>query len=95
MEGLLERISAAHARLKLLQEERNRASAATVALEARLQDQGREAEVLRARIKELEQENEVLRTAKAPEGGTGREGTKEEIDELVNEIDRCLALLNN
>ncbi len=95
MEGLRDRIGAAHARLKLLKEERNRVSAAAVAMETRLQDQGREAEVLRARIKELEQENEVLRTTKAPEGGTGREGTKEEIDELVSEIDRCLALLNN
>ncbi|MBS1547690.1 MAG: hypothetical protein JST38_15795 [Bacteroidetes bacterium] len=95
MEGLQERIVSARAGLKLLKEEQTRANATIASLEASMQNQSREAEVLRARIKELEQENGVLRTAKAPEGETGREGKKEKIDELVQEIDRCLALLNN
>lgn len=65
--------------------------------EADLRDQQRSAEVLHARITELERENEVLRSARPSPSSVGAEraGTKERIDELVNEIDRCLALLNN
>ncbi len=95
MESLHERLTLARVKLNALRDERARATAAVETMEARLRDQGREADVLRARVHELEQENEVLRTAKAPAGETGREGTKEKIDELVQEIDRCLALLNN
>ena len=64
------------------------------ALKAQIGEGFREADVLKARVKELEQENEVLRTAKAAVEQPAREGAKEQIDELVNEIDRCLALLN-
>ena len=70
-------------------------SLATVAAEGRAREAAREKEVLTARIKELEQENEVLRKAAAPPGAPGREGTKERIDELVKEIDQCLALMNS
>lgn len=94
MEGLLERISAARTRVQVLLDERSRATAAMEAVEARFREGSREADVLKARIKELEQENEVLRTARAAQKQQERAGTKEEIDELVNEIDRCLALLN-
>ena len=94
MEGLLERISAARTRVHMVLDERARATATLEALEARSREGSREADVLKARIKELEQENEVLRTAKAAPSQPEREGTKEKIDELVNEIDRCLALLN-
>ncbi|MBZ0205985.1 MAG: hypothetical protein K8H89_06645 [Flavobacteriales bacterium] len=94
MERLLERIGAARARVQQLHAERAHAAAALEAMEARAREGSRESDVLKARIKELEQENEVLRTAKAAAVGPDREGTKEKIDELVNEIDRCLALLN-
>ena len=94
MEGLLERISTARTRVNTLLDEQTRAASALEALEARSREGSREADVLKARIKELEQENEVLRTAKAASTQPEREGTKEKIDELVNEIDRCLALLN-
>lgn len=94
MEGLLERIGAARARVQQLHAEVVRAAAALEALEAKSREGSRENDVLRARIKELEQENEVLRNAKAAVVEPEREGTKEKIDELVNEIDRCLALLN-
>lgn len=94
MEGLLERISTARTRVKGLLDEQTHATAAIEALEARSREGGREADVLKARIKELEQENEVLRTVKAAPEQPERAGTKEKIDELVNEIDRCLALLN-
>ncbi|MBV6405116.1 MAG: hypothetical protein IT228_15050 [Flavobacteriales bacterium] len=51
--------------------------------------------VLEARIAELEKENEVLRTFQARQGAGEGQGTKQRIDELVNEIDHCLALLND
>ena len=62
--------------------------------EGRMQDHERMVEVLKARVTELERENEVLRTAKALDNRPEAPGTKEKIDELVHEIDRCLALIN-
>lgn len=62
-------------------------------LEAEVRDHHRKEEVLRARVTELERENEVLRKGRSAGGGTTDPGTKERIDELVNEIDHCLALL--
>lgn len=94
MEGLLERLGEARAKVRGLWEERARTGTAMAEFEARSRRWNREADVLKARIQELEQENEVLRTAKSPQSGGEREGTKEQIDELVNEIDQCLALLN-
>lgn len=93
MERLLERLGTARTNLKSLVDERARLSKVLEAMEARFREAGREAEVLKVRIKELEQENEVLRTEKAA-AVPDRAGVKEEIDELVHEIDRCLALLN-
>ena len=52
------------------------------------------AEMLKARVAELERENEVLRSTKSAESKLGDPGTKEKIDELVNEIDRGLALIS-
>ncbi len=63
-------------------------------LEAEGQDHQRMAEMLKARVAELERENEVLRSTKSAESKLGDPGTKEKIDELVNEIDRCLALIS-
>lgn len=94
MEGLLERISAARTRVQEQHAAHQRVLASLEAAEARIREGGREIDVLKARIKELEQESEVLRNAKAATREPEREGTKEKIDELVNEIDRCLALLN-
>lgn len=63
-------------------------------LEADARDHQRMGEVLKARVEELERENEVLRKARTAPSGTSGTGTKEKIDELVHEIDRCLALIN-
>lgn len=63
-------------------------------LEAKLHDQDRLLDMLKARVAELERENEVLRKAKGGASRPDAPGTKEKIDELVNEIDRCLALLH-
>lgn len=94
MDGLLERISAARAKVQQEQREGSRLRAANEALEGALRDTTRVNEVLKARIHEVEQENEVLRTAKEAQVAENRAGTKEKIDELVSEIDQCLALLN-
>lgn len=64
-------------------------------LEVKARDNQRTAEVLKARVTELEKENEVLRKGRSTEGGTNAPGTKERIDELVHEIDHCLALLKS
>lgn len=63
-------------------------------LETEANDSKRLAEVLKARVAELERDNEVLRKARPAESGPGPTGTKERIDELVHEIDQCLALLS-
>lgn len=66
----------------------------TAELETDAHDHQRMGEVLKARVTELERENEVLRKAKPMNSGSSDTGTKERIDELVYEIDHCLALLN-
>jgi chromosome segregation ATPase len=63
-------------------------------LEAEALEHQRMCEVLKSRVMELERENEVLRSNKTASGGPVPPGTKEKIDELVQEIDHCLALLN-
>ncbi len=45
-------------------------------------------------LKELEEKNEVLKFAKVLEKGKDITDTKLKINELVREIDKCLALLN-
>ncbi len=62
-------------------------------LETQAHENHRKVDVLKARVAELERENEVLRKGRSATGGTIVTGTKERIDELVHEIDHCLALL--
>lgn len=64
-------------------------------LEAKVREHQRMSEVLKARVGELERENEVLRRTRPAQSVPGETGTKERIDELVLEIDRCLALLSD
>ncbi len=87
-------------RLRAVQEQVTRLSREHVVLrkkatdlDAEARDNHRKAEVLKARVAELERENEVLRKGRPAGGGTTGPGTKEQIDELVHEIDSCLALL--
>lgn len=94
------RLRQVHARVEGLLKDRDHHAKAHLGLQEELRELKRSDEVLRARIMELEQENEVLRAVKAtPQDKSGvagdRTGSKERIDELVIEIDRCLALLNN
>ena len=88
-------------RLGKLKEQMERLVCEHKQLQEHLADQERTArehqrthDVLKARVNELERENEVLRKAeRAVAGSTNDPGTKERIDELVAEIDRCLELL--
>lgn len=95
MSDLAPRLRQVHARVVGLLKERDRLARSHHTLEEELRELKRNDDVLRARIAELEQESEVLRTAKAAPPANDRLGSKERIDELVSEIDRCLALLNN
>ena len=100
MSDLSIRLRRVHARVEGLLKDRDQHAKEHLSLQEELRELKRSDEVLRARITELEQENEVLRTVKATSqdrsGSAGdRTGSKERIDELVIEIDRCLALLNN
>jgi len=94
MSGLAERISNMHTHVERLLHERDRLTATNASLEADLRDHHRNSDVLNARLEELERENEVLRAVHhPPNGGEQGNGSKERIDDLVIEIDRCLALL--
>ena len=96
MSDLASRIRAVHMHVARLVADREAARRRLVALEHEQRDQQRNAEVLRARIAELERENEVLRVTRPTQQqrAEGQPEAKQRIDELVNEIDRCLALLN-
>lgn len=100
MSDLAIRLRQVHARVEGLLKDRDRHAARHLSLEEELRELKRSHEVLQARLTELEQENEVLRSVKVatPEksgAASDRSGSKERIDELVIEIDRCLALLQN
>lgn len=63
-------------------------------LGTQVHDHQRMVDMLKARVGELERENEVLRKGRVAEGAPAAPGTKERIDELVQEIDQCLTLLS-
>jgi len=94
MGELAERIRNARTQVGRLLRDRERLTASVSDLENELRDRQRASEVLQARVAELERENEVLRAIRPAPQAADRAGTKERIDELVSEIDRCLALLH-
>ncbi|HMU14203.1 MAG: hypothetical protein JST41_04055 [Bacteroidetes bacterium] len=99
MSDLAPRLRQVHARVEGLLKDRDRSASEHLGLVEQLRELKRSDEVLRARIEELEREIAVLRAVQTVPHGNGatgdRSGTKERIDELVSEIDRCLALLKN
>ncbi|HEX2618191.1 MAG TPA: hypothetical protein VHL57_11660 [Flavobacteriales bacterium] len=94
MSDLAERIRNARTQLGRVLRDKERLTASVSELENELRDRQRASEVLQARVAELERENEVLRAVRPAPVAVDRAGTKERIDELVSEIDRCLALLH-
>lgn len=93
MSELAQRIRTLHEHAGRILREREQLAKANAALQEELREQERNNDVLHARIMELEKENEVLRAVNTPPMVVDRPGSKERIDELVSEIDRCLALL--
>jgi hypothetical protein len=94
MTSLSDRLNSVQQRLSRAVREHAALRTRAAELEGLVQDHQRMANMLKARVAELERENEVLRVARSAEGGSSATGTKEKIDELVNEIDRCLALIS-
>ena len=94
MNTMTDRLQAVQERVTRLIREHETLRRRTADLETEAREHQRMCEVLTARVEELERENEVLRKAKPATNGPGGPGTKEKIDELVHEIDRCLALIN-
>jgi hypothetical protein len=90
-----ERLRAVYLRVEALLQQRNDLRAQLDRIGTAERQQGQRSAVLEARVAELEKENEVLRTSKPANGGEDAQGTKQRIDELVNEIDRCLMLLDD
>ena len=94
MSDLAARLRAIHERVERLVKERDDLRGKVAQLQTAAREHQHEAGVLQARISELERENEVLRTSAVTQRGDRQREAKQQIDELVNEIDRCLALLN-
>lgn len=88
-----ERIHNAQGHLAVLRRERDLLAEQVAQWEARAAEQQGAIQHLNARVVELEQRNEVLRKTQERREVFERAGTKERIDELVGEIDRCLELL--
>lgn len=94
MNTLVERLHAAKDQVSRFSKAHTDLRKRAATLESQVQDHQRMAEMLKARVTELERENEVLRSTKSAESKLNDPATKERIDELVNEIDRCLALIH-
>ncbi len=96
MDTLTDRLGAVKEQIARLVDEHLQLRQRLQEQEKQTHEQRRMCDVLKERVNELERENEALRKAES----TAREasvkpGTKERIDELVAEIDRCLELLQN
>ena len=94
MRSLAERLHEVHQRLNALVLRHKELRMQLAAAEARSTDLERVVDMLKARVSELERENEVLRTTRPAESRPEVPGTKEKIDALVHEIDRCLAMIH-
>jgi chromosome segregation ATPase len=95
MSELAPRMRVLHHKVQHLLAERERLVNDRKRADDELRDVKRSSSVLQARIMELEREIEVLRTQRPQNVVYERPVTKERIDELVSEIDRCLELLTN
>lgn len=94
MQTLMDRLEHLKGRVNSLLKEHKTVQARVSELEHGIREHKRTEEVLQQRVAELEKENEVLRNTKAAHEAAVP-GAKERIDELVQEIDRCLELIQN
>ncbi|MBK6775148.1 MAG: hypothetical protein IPG74_04625 [Flavobacteriales bacterium] len=93
MTEAIERLQQATFKVATLVKEHEQLRQRHARAEEDLGTQRRTNEVLSKRVTELEQENEVLRTVQSKQKDVPPQA-KERIDELVSEIDRCLALIS-
>ena len=94
MRSFTERLIALRQNVAQLVKERDHLATRLTSQENEGREHQRMCEVLRARVSELERENEVLReNARNAQSAKAAPGSKERIDRLVAEIDRCLELL--
>lgn len=93
MAELKERIRGIQQQVRSLIKERDEQRSKVAKLASQIHDESSMLDVLRKRITELEHQNQVLKTAQSF-GGTGEpKESKERIDKLVKEIDKCISLL--
>lgn len=93
MNELARRVQRIGKQVRLLQQERSDLLERLAGTEATAQQRQQQLQVLAQRVAGLEQENDVIRMARSLPAGQGREEAKQRIDELVDEIDRCLRLI--
>lgn len=94
MQTLIDRLEHLKGRVNSLLKEHKGLQERLAELEHGAREHQRTADVLQERVAELERENEVLRNAKTAHEAVVP-GATERIDELVQEIDRCLELIQN
>lgn len=94
MNELVQRLNAVKVQVRSLLKERETLREKLARSESLAGARHQEIEVLNQRVTGLERENEVLRTAGSL-SAAGPEEAGRRIDELVDEIDRCLALIKN
>lgn len=93
MQTLTDRLRMVQGQVHSLVKERMALHERVAELERNAREHDRVSQVLSQRVAELERENEVLRTMKPAASAAGVPGAKERIDQLVQEIDRCLGLI--
>lgn len=94
MQTIIDRLEHLKGRLNSLLKEHKAMKERVSSLEHGVREHQRTEEVLQARVTELEKENEGLRKTHAAHEAAVP-GAKERIDELVQEIDRCLELIQD
>lgn len=87
MEAWRERLDALANRVRIVKRENEQ-------LKARLQEQAKIMGAMEARLMECEQGSKVILAGPEAKPPLVQEGTQKKINELVNEIDQCLALLS-
>ena len=92
MNELVQRLKAVEDGVRDLIKERDMLHGRLLKSEGLAGTRHQEIEVLSQRVAGLERENEVLRTARSLDAAEPEEAGRR-IDELVDEIDRCLTLI--
>lgn len=79
--------------VKTLIENKKKAESRLLEIEKERVELKNQLESARKKVEELEEKNKILRIAKGSHGGENRE-IKLKINEIVREVDKCIAQLN-